>query len=163
MKIALCGFMGCGKTTVANALSSKHNIPHIDTDEFIEKKHNCTIKEMFSSFSEGYFRDKEFEAISELCENSDSILALGGGAVMFERNVKVLKDNGYKIVFLDTDLDVIKERLKADTTRPLLKLTDITELYNKRIDTYNAVCDIKITTKYEESDEIADMIIARLS
>mgnify|MGYP003294723613 CR=1 FL=1 len=67
-------------------------------------------------------------------------------------------ENGYKIVFLDTDLDVIKERLKNDTSRPLIKSSDITELYNKRIDTYNAVCDVKITTKYETAEIIADMI-----
>lgn len=158
MKIALCGFMGCGKTTVAKTLSEKYDLPHIDIDKFIEEKHNITISEMFGKFGEEYFRDKEYDAICELARNGNSILALGGGAVMFEKNVKALKENGYKIVFIDTDLDVIKERLKNDTSRPLIKSSDITELYNKRIDTYNAVCDVKITTKYETAEIIADMI-----
>ena len=104
--IALCGFMGCGKTTVANALSSKYNLRHIDTDKFIEETEKLSISKMFKLYGEEYFRDKEFESISKLSQNNECVLSLGGGAVMSERNVDVLKANGYAIVFIDTDLSV---------------------------------------------------------
>lgn len=156
--IALCGFMGCGKTTVATALSEKYGLCHIDTDKFIEEENNTTISQMFSEFSESYFRDKEFEAICRLSKESGKVLALGGGAVMFERNVNALKENGYTLIFIDTDFEVIKSRLINDTTRPLLKTNDISELYKKRYPVYESACDLKVHCKNETGEQIADII-----
>lgn len=157
--IALCGFMGCGKTTVANSLEKKYSLSHIDTDKYIEEKENMTISSMFEKFGEEFFRDKEHEAICHLSQKEGIILALGGGAVMFERNVQALKDNGYLIVFIDTDFDVIKNRLENDCTRPLLKQNDVKSLYEKRLPVYLHVCDIKISCKNEDGETIATMIM----
>ncbi len=156
--IALCGFMGCGKTTVASALSKKYDLTHIDTDKFIEEKSGMTISQMFSRYGEEHFRQKEFEAISTLCQKSDHVLALGGGAVMFSRNIEALKDSGYTLIFIDTDFDVIKKRLQSDITRPLLKSNDIEKLYQTRYPIYKSVCDISISATNETGEQIADII-----
>lgn len=161
-RIALCGFMGCGKSTIACALEKKYNLKHIDTDKYIETKENMTISEIFSSFGEDYFRDKEYKAICSLSQKDGFVLALGGGAVQFSRNVKALKNNGYTLVFLNTDLSVIKERLKNDTTRPLLKTNDIDALYHKRFDIYKENSDITIDCKNEDGDTLAEIIIETL-
>ena len=160
--IALCGFMGCGKTTISKSLEKLYSIPYIDTDKYIEEKENMSISKMFEKSGEEYFRDKEYEAICTLCKNDDTILALGGGAVMFDRNVQALKNSGCKIIFIDTDFDVICERLKNDTSRPLLKHSDTKSLYEKRLPIYNDVYDIKITCKNEDSDTIAQMIMEKI-
>ncbi len=160
--IVLCGFMGCGKTTISKSIEKLYSIPYIDTDKYIEEKENMSINAMFEKFGENYFRNKEYEAIKQLCSKDDTILALGGGAVMFERNVQALKENGCTIVFIDTDFDVIKERLINDETRPLLKLNDTKTLYEKRLPIYNNVCDIKIKCKNEDSDTIAQMIFEKI-
>lgn len=157
--IALCGFMGCGKTTVALALEKKYNLRHIDTDKYIEEKENMTIKEMFERHGESYFRDKEFDTICALSKEKGYVLALGGGAVTFERNVKALKENGYTLFFLDTDFEIIKNRLSGDKTRPLLKTNDVEELYKKRYPIYENACDVKITCGSEDAEEICDRII----
>ena len=160
--IALCGFMGCGKTTISKSIEKLYSIPYIDTDKYIEEKENMSINAMFKKFGENYFRNKEYEAIKQLGSKDDTILALGGGAVMFERNVQALKENGCTIIFIDTDFDVIKERLINDETRPLLKLNDTKALYEKRLPIYSSVCDIKITCKNEDSDAIAQMIFEKI-
>ena len=154
--------MGCGKTTISKSIEKLFAIPYIDTDKYIEGKENMTINAMFEKHGESYFRDKEFDAICELCKTDDTVLALGGGAVMFPRNVKVLKESGCKIVFIDTDFDVIMKRLENDKTRPLLKLNDTKTLYEKRLPIYNDVCDIKIKCKNEDSDTIAKMIFDKI-
>ena len=161
--IALCGFMGCGKTTVASALSQKYNLNHIDTDKFIEEENQITISEMFKLYGEEYFRDKEYEAICTLCKCCDYVLALGGGAVLFPRNVKALKDSGYKLIFIDTDFDVIKKRLENDESRPLLKTNDMKELYDKRYQLYENACDIKLSCKDESGEQLADKIIETIA
>lgn len=160
--IALCGFMGCGKTTISKSIEKLFSIPYIDTDKYIEEKENMTINAMFEKHGESYFRDKEFDAICELCKTDDTVLALGGGAVMFPRNVKVLKESGCKIVFIDTDFDVIMKRLENDKTRPLLKLNDTKTLYEKRLPIYNDVCDVKIKCNNEDSDTIAKIIFDKI-
>lgn len=157
--IALCGFMGCGKTTVANALSNKHGLNHIDTDKYIEEKIGMTISDIFEKYGEEHFRDLEFNTIATLSKENSNVLALGGGAVMHKRNVDILKENGYTLVFIDTDLDVIKKRLLGDTTRPLLKANDIDALYQKRYSTYKDVCDIAISCSDADGEELADLIL----
>ena len=158
-KIALCGFMGCGKTTVANELSQSFNLKHIDTDKYIEEKANRSITEIFSSDGEAFFRQLEHETICQLSQNSDCVLSLGGGAVMFENNLNVLKQNGYQIVFINTDFDVIKKRLSYDNTRPLLKSNDIKALYDVRLEKYKNACDIEIICTDHSAHDIAKMII----
>lgn len=154
--------MGCGKSTVATALSQKYSLEHIDTDKFIEEKYKTTISDIFEKYGEQYFRDLEHKVICELLENSDCVLSLGGGAVMYERNVTALKKCGYTIVFINTDFDVIKKRLENDSTRPLLKTDDINLLYKKRYDIYKDACDFEINCRYEDAVEIADKIITSI-
>lgn len=151
--------MGCGKSTVAAALSEKYSLNHIDTDKYIEQQNESSISQMFSLYGESYFRDKEFDAINKLCKQNGNVLALGGGAVLFERNVTALKNSGYKLIFIDTDFDVIKSRLENDTTRPLLKTNDIKELYDTRYPLYEKACDIKIKCKNETGEQLADIIM----
>lgn len=161
-KIALCGFMGCGKSTVACALSEKYNLDTIDTDKYIEEKLNCTISDIFKNNGEDYFRDCEYNAIAELSQQNDCVLSLGGGAVIFQRNAAILRQHGYKIVFINTDFDVIKKRLFSDNTRPLLKTNDIATLFKSRLPVYKEVCDIEIECSDETAQDIADMIIDKL-
>ncbi len=160
--IALCGFMGCGKTTVALALEKNYKLKHIDTDKYIEEKENMLISKMFENFGENYFRDKEHDAICTLSQEKGYVLSLGGGAVTFERNVKALKENGYKIVFINTDLAIIKKRLENDSSRPLLKSNDIDTLYNSRLPIYESASDIIITCSDEDADTVAQMIVNKI-
>lgn len=145
--IVLCGFMGCGKTTIGKALAKKTGMSLVDTDKYIEEKENMTISDIFKVYGEGYFRELEHKACVELANISNLIIATGGGALTYERNVKALKKSCV-IVLLDVPVDVLYERLKFDTTRPLLQREDkkeaMTELYNKRMPLYKKASDIVI-------------------
>lgn len=145
--IILCGFMGCGKTTVGENLKKKAGMNLIDTDAYIEETQGMSISEIFEKYGENYFRDLEHKACKELSSKSGIIISTGGGALTFQRNVDVLKENG-TIVLIDVPLEVLKERLKNDTTRPLLQRPDkdkaMKELYDKRMPLYKNACDITI-------------------
>lgn len=154
--------MGCGKSTIATALSQKYNLKNIDTDNYIEKSSKTTIADIFEKHGESYFRDLEHNAICKLSQNAECVLSLGGGAVTFERNVTTLKKSGYTIVFINTDFDVIKKRLQNDETRPLLKTNDLKVLYDKRYNIYKDACDVIINCKDEDASHLADMIVASI-
>lgn len=149
--IILCGFMGCGKTTVGKNLQKRSGMHMIDTDAYIEKNQGMKISEIFDRYGESYFRDLEYDACCELSKKSGIIISTGGGALTFQRNVEALKKNG-TIVLIDVPLDAIKERLKNDTTRPLLQRPDkdeaMRELYEKRMPLYKKAADIIVDGEF---------------
>lgn len=146
--VVLCGFMGCGKSTVGKNLARKTGRKLIDMDAYIEKKAGMTVSEIFETYGEQGFRDMEHEACKELADMSNLIIASGGGAFTFQRNVEVFKGKD-NIVLIDVPLGIIKYRLRNDTTRPLLQRPDkdraMEELYNKRLPIYKEACDLVIS------------------
>ena len=148
--IVLCGFMGCGKSTVGKNIARKTGKKFIDMDFYIQDKAGMTISEIFEKYGEDKFRDMEHEACMELSKLSGLIVASGGGAFTFQRNVDVFKGKD-TIVFIDVDLEVIKNRLKNDTVRPLLQRPDkdkaMQELFEKRYPIYKSAADVVVSGK----------------
>lgn len=139
--IVLCGFMGCGKTTVGKIIAKKTTLDFVDMDRYIEEKEGCTVKEIFAQHGEDYFRDLEHKACVELAKREHCVISSGGGSMIYERNVQALENDAI-IVFLSVPLEDIKYRLRNDTKRPLLQRPDkdeaMAELYNKRLPYYSA-------------------------
>lgn len=145
--IVLCGFMGCGKSTIGSLLAKKMGMSFVDLDKYIEKKEKKTVSEIFKDNGEDYFRMKEREAVRELSDKKGLIIAAGGGTLTFKENTDMFR-SGCKIVLLDIPVEVIAERLKYDTTRPLLARPDkdkiMRELYENRLPVYKAAADIVV-------------------
>lgn len=145
--IVLCGFMGCGKSTVGKNIARKSGKKFVDMDSYIEEKAGMRVSEIFEKYGESGFRDMEHEACRELSRERNLIIASGGGALTFERNVEVFKQNDV-IVLLDVPLDTIKYRLRNDTKRPLLQRPDkdkaMAELYEKRLPLYRTAADVTV-------------------
>ena len=133
--VILCGFMGCGKSTVGTLLAEKLNFTFVDTDKVIEQRENMAVSEIFAVHGEKYFRTIEATVINDLCQLNSQIIATGGGAVLNPSNANTLRDNG-TVFFLDVTPETVLERLKDDTSRPLLqkenKETAVRELMDIR-------------------------------
>lgn len=145
--IILCGFMGCGKSTVGKNIARKNGRKFLDMDTYIEEKAGMKVSEIFEKYGENGFRNMEHEACLEIAEMEDLVVASGGGAFTFERNVRAFKGKD-TIVFLDVPLEVIKNRLRNDKTRPLLQRPDkdraMKELFEKRYPIYKDAADVVI-------------------
>jgi shikimate kinase len=162
--IILCGFMGSGKTTVGRLLANLTNRQFVDMDSYIESQQQTTISQIFKDFGEETFRDLETKAAMELSKENGFVIATGGGTLTFQNNVDIFKTNGV-IVLLDAPLAAIKERLKGDTTRPLLQSSDrnavIDELYQKRIASYQNAADLIIPAG-APAQAVADLIAEKI-
>ena len=137
--IYLCGFMGCGKTTVGKLLAEKTGCPYIDMDAYIEKKEGMTIPEIFDKKGEPYFRNVETAVIGELGEKG-GIIACGGGAMLKDINAEIAAKNG-TVVFIDTPYDMCYERIAGDTNRPIVMANtkeSLKEIYDSRMPLYKA-------------------------
>lgn len=125
MKIVLTGFMGAGKTTIGRRLAEDMKIPFLDLDERIETIAGCPITEIFRKDGEETFRRMEHDVLKAVLETSGSeVISLGGGVLTREENRALLASGKAVVIYLKVDADTIWERVKNDTTRPLLQASD---------------------------------------
>lgn len=111
--------MGAGKTTVGNILANLADLPYIDIDEVITSEQGMSVSDIFAKYGEKEFRRLEHEKLKELA-TTKAVIATGGGIVLNPENREVLK-NTYPVIYLETDPEVFMNRLKGDTTRPLVQ------------------------------------------
>ena len=107
--IVLCGFMGCGKTTVGTRLAAQCGLRFVDLDAYIEAQAGRRIADIFQTDGEAAFRTMEHEACVALGAEQGLVIATGGGAVLRDDNVQALEQNG-TIVFLAGELENLPNR-----------------------------------------------------
>ena len=163
--IFLIGFMGVGKSTVANALCEKLAMVQIEMDQMIEMQQDMAISDIFDEYGEKYFRKLETDLLLEIQKNDYQVVSCGGGVVLKEENVEIMKSCGH-IVLLTADPETIYERVKESTHRPLLdgkmSLSYIEELMKEREEAYEEAADIRVTTDEREIHAIVDSICRKL-
>jgi shikimate kinase len=121
-KIILLGYMGCGKSTIANKLSKTINIPFVDLDKVIEEKTNLSINQIFEQQGEIYFRKLEHEVFVELLNADENlIIGLGGGTPCYANNHELLSGDGVFSIYLKASIATLFERLIVNKDkRPLI-------------------------------------------
>lgn len=142
--IILCGFMGCGKTTVGRLLARKTGRRFVDTDELIEKRAGKSISEIFAESGEEYFRKLEYETVKSLHVASDCIISVGGGAAVRKETAALLRSLG-TVVFLDASEEQLLSRLDGSSDRPVLgsggRKETVSRLLKERMPYYISAAD----------------------
>ena len=158
----LIGMMASGKSTVGKALAARLGWDFFDVYREVERRTGVTVAEIFEKEGEAGFRRRETEMMAELTIRPGCIVAMGGGAPLFEVNRKLLK-RGLVVRLLSTVSDVL-ERTRFDTTRPLLRSEDpvakIRELMLAREPVYAEVSDVEVSTTRTHPEVVADRILA---
>jgi len=121
-KIILLGYMGSGKSTIAKSLSKIQQLPFVDLDNYIEEKEKMTIKNIFDTKGEIYFRKIEHEAFLELLnDEQDCIIGLGGGTPCYANNHELLIGTHRTSIYLKASIDTLFGRLVLEKAqRPLI-------------------------------------------
>ena len=119
LNISLCGMMGSGKSAIGKILAKKLDYNFIDVDKMIEIEAGKTIKKIFEEDGEEYFRDLEEKITINILEHKETVVSLGGGAILNKKIRSSLKKNSYNI-YLNVDVDILTKRLKNSKTRPLI-------------------------------------------
>jgi len=122
MRLFLIGFMGSGKSHWGRLLAQQIGDPFFDLDHVIVESEQKTVARIFAELGEEYFRIKEKETLERLVEENPAfIISCGGGTPCFFNNISFMKRYG-TVVWLNTDLNVLVQRLlKEKDTRPLLR------------------------------------------
>lgn len=159
--IVLIGMMGSGKTTIGKLLGEKLTLRSIDIDVIIEQNKKRTVSEIFQNEGEKYFRNIERETIEKNFTNKDLIISLGGGAFEDQLTQELLLKNS-TVIYLKTSPNVILERIKNNTNRPLLKnqmtVEKIQSIILQRQKNYE-LANITILTDNKNTDKIVEEIL----
>lgn len=164
--IILIGFMGSGKTSIGLKLSYRLQTPVEDTDKLIEQREGRTISEIFEEEGEAYFRELETALLKEIKErNYVRIISVGGGTPVRPENRTLLKECG-TVIYLRIRPETVYERLKNDTTRPLLQCGDplnkIRTLLEARKDAYEDCAEIIVDVDEYSTEQILDELVRQL-
>lgn len=147
--IFLVGMPGAGKTTVGRHLARRLQRRFIDADHEVEARTGVRIPVIFDIEGEQGFRDRESKVISELAQQSDQVVATGGGAVLRPENRAALRQGG-TVIYLNAAPRLLYERTRLDPNRPLLQVDDplrkLEDLFNQRDPLYREVADIIVNS-----------------
>lgn len=162
--IILIGFMGTGKTAVGRRLAAMMNKDFYDTDQEVEAVTGMSILQLFSRYGEIRLQSEESLAMNRLIQKDNSIIAIGGGAVLNKEDLMMLSEKGV-IICLSAKPDVIYERVKRRNNRPYLKKGDmyqtIIEMLSEREELYK-LSDLYIDTSGLDFQDIIDKIMSFL-
>ena len=138
------GMAGCGKTSLAEYLNKKFNITFVDTDRLIEMHESMVLEDIKKKNGYMYIRKIEEEIIMSL-SNSQKIISTGGSAVYSNKAMDYLSSIS-KIIFINTSLEIIKERIGINPERGLASPSgeSIDNIFMERLPLYNKWSDIEI-------------------
>ena len=169
MFLTLIGYRGSGKTSVAEALAQKLGLTAVDSDQIIQQRAACTIKQIFERQGETAFRNLEAEVIADILSGPGTILSAGGGAILRENTRERMRSVG-PVVWLTATPEELGRRIAADQVssaqRPSLTdaglLQEIESVLQQRTPIYEAASTLQIETEGKSPEEIAEEIIAAL-
>lgn len=149
----LIGMPGCGKTTVGRRLAEQLGRSFVDTDDVIVRQCGDDIPTVFAQIGESGFRNCESAVIREVARQRGVVIATGGGTVLRDENIELLKQNG-RIYFMDRDMSL----LTITEDRPLsATMEDLQKRYAERYALYTAACDVHVAAN-GTVDEVANLI-----
>ncbi len=159
--LALAGFMGTGKSSVARLASEHLQFDLIDTDEFIESQTGKSIGDIFTHHSEEEFRALERDVVQGLSARRNTVIATGGGLIVNPDNLASLKTHAL-VVCLWASPETIWERVRSQSHRPLLQTPDplarIRELLEQRKPAYREA-DVMILTDHRSPKEVVQQVL----
>lgn len=159
--IFLIGFMGVGKSTIAQYLSKQLDIEKVEMDEKIEEQEQMPITQIFEEYGEPYFRNLETNLLIELQQKQQAVVSCGGGIIMRPENISHMKKSG-KVVWLTALPETVYERVKDSDERPILNhhmnVEFIAGLMEQRREKYESAADIIVSTDQKSTDDICEEI-----
>jgi shikimate kinase len=157
--------MAVGKSAVGRTLARKLKRRFVDLDKAIEKAEGMKVRDIFEQRGEPYFRQREKEILAQVLERNGQVIATGGGVVIDEENLKLLRNKAI-LVCLKASTDVLVKRAGNGARRPLLKGSQrkerIEEMLKQRESGY-AQADALVETSDLTIDEVANKIVTLLN
>jgi shikimate kinase len=163
--IVLIGMMGAGKSSVGGCLARRTRFCLHDTDEIIAAKFRLPIPVIFAKHGEDKFREAETEALRSLQSTEQAVIVTGGGIVLRQENIDVLKSLGL-VVWLDGNRRTLFRRASRSGNRPLLQGENPRKAFAQILQTrrplYAKIAHLRVDTSALTDEEVAVAILSKL-
>ncbi|MEN9544071.1 MAG: hypothetical protein RLZZ598_904 [Pseudomonadota bacterium] len=165
--IALIGMPGGGKSSAGRQIAARLHWLFFDSDTVIEQRINGRIRDYFEREGEDAFRDLEQQVLAELLApgRPAAVIATGGGAVLRSENRAALRA-GATVVYLRSSPEALHRRLRHDTQRPLLQVSDprarLRELFAQRDPLYTETAHHVVETGRPALSSLVAMVLMQL-
>jgi shikimate kinase len=167
--LSLIGYRGTGKSTVGMRLARRLNWGWIDADNELERRAGRSIKEIFATDGEPYFRDLERQVIADLIRRQNLVLSTGGGAILNADTRRDLRMAG-PVIWLKASIQTIASRILQDKStasrRPNLTarggVTEIRDLLAIREPLYLEAATITVDTEGLRLGQVVTAILSQL-
>jgi len=166
MVITLIGYRGSGKSSVGAALAARLGWSCVDADAVLEERAGRTIREIFASDGEPFFRALECDVLADLLAGDKQVIAAGGGAILNAESRRRMREAG-PVVWLKASPELLARRIAGDPTtterRPNLTslgtLAEVAEVLEKREPLYRETASLVIETDSLDIAQIVDRIL----
>lgn len=155
MNIYLIGMPGSGKSTIGKLLSERLGRTFIDLDHMIERDTMMFIDEMFEKYGEKTFREYETKALEAVSKCDELVVSTGGGIVTEKRNKAFMQG---VVIYIDTELEIIEERIKNDFPRPLLRKKTLAAIKDERMLKYIFFADVIIANDHDAEKAVTQIL-----
>jgi shikimate kinase len=166
MNIVLMGYRGTGKSTVGKVLAARIGRELVSTDKEIVKRAGRSIPDIVAEHGWEHFRDLESHVCRDLASRDNLVIDTGGGAILRQQNVDVLKRNG-TLFWLTASVETIASRIGGDTQRPSLTgkksfIEEIQEVLKERTPKYQAAADHILPTDGRSINQLVESLLGWL-
>ena len=137
--LVFLGMMGSGKSSIGSLIAKKLQLNFIDIDNVIENELGLSIKKIFETKGENYFRKFEEQTTLKKLKSSSTVISLGGGAFSNKEIRKEVIKNHISF-WLNWSNDILLNRIKDSKKRPLAfnsSENEIIDLIKKRSNIYS--------------------------
>lgn len=162
-KLILIGFATSGKSAVGKLLASRLNAKFVDTDAEIERQCGMSVQQIFDTYGERYFREKENQLLFSLACEQNAVVACGGGSVTAE-SFPQFAENGV-VVWLTATAATVKSRL-GNAPRPLfdgLNEQQLQQFIEARAPLYQRYATLTIPTDDLTAEQVFEKIVLLLA
>ena len=163
--VSLVALPGGGKSTVGRHVAKRLGVDFFDSDQVIEDRVGCSVRDFFEREGEDAFRDLEASVIDELTRRPKGVLATGGGVVLREPNRHALRERS-TCLYLRSSPEELMRRLRGDTRRPLLQVANplgrLRELHAVRDPLYRETAHYVIETGRPSVPTLVNMVLMQV-
>lgn len=156
--IVLIGMPGTGKSTVGLLLAKTLGKGFVDSDILIQVREGKTLQQIMDENDYLHLRQIEEQVLIDI-RGRNLVIATGGSAVYSEVAMEHLANHA-TIVYLDTPLSVLRQRIRDYDTRGIARRPDqsFEELFAERTALYRRYADITVPGDLDTPDQVVAAI-----
>ena len=159
--IVLIGMRGSGKTSIGRTLAEFLDWKFIDVDKILEQGENLSVAEIVKKHDWEHFRDLDSKYTAQAAQEKNVVISTGGGVVLREKNIDILKKNGV-IVLIHGHIEHLAKRVAKNNKRPSLAgkspVEELEEVWQTRKELYKKAADAELFFDFETKNKKTDLL-----